>query len=192
VAADELNLIARVDDDGTTLLVSPAVGILVGAPRPGTMVAPGTIFASLEILGRHHRLIVPAGASGVVRPAAAGPRLAHQPVGHGDVIARLVAATAVDAAASPAATAATAGLVFRSPSSGRFYCKPGPDKPPFVSAGDEIATGHTVCLLEVMKTFSRIGYGGDGLPPRVRVVRVVPTDGADVDADDVLLELAAI
>ena len=47
--------------------------------------------------------------------------------------------------------------------------------------------GRTVALLEVMKTFNRIAYGGEGLPARAKVLAVVPTDESDVDEGDVLL-----
>jgi acetyl-CoA carboxylase biotin carboxyl carrier protein len=55
--------------------------------------------------------------------------------------------------------------------------------------GDEIATGQTVALLEVMKTFNRLAYGGDGLPERARVKAVLVRDEADVEAGAPILEL---
>jgi acetyl-CoA carboxylase biotin carboxyl carrier protein len=42
-------------------------------------------------------------------------------------------------------------------------------------------------LLEVMKTFNRIAYGGPGLPARATIRRVVPADGDDVEAGSPLL-----
>jgi acetyl-CoA carboxylase biotin carboxyl carrier protein len=80
-------------------------------------------------------------------------------------------------------------LAFKAPSSGRFYARPSPDKPPFVTEGAVIEQGHTVAILEVMKTFNRIAYGGAGLPERAKVVRVVPADGDDLGRGDVILEL---
>jgi acetyl-CoA carboxylase biotin carboxyl carrier protein len=80
-------------------------------------------------------------------------------------------------------------LVFRAPLSGRFYARPGPDKPTFVKAGDEVATGQTVGLLEVMKTFNRLIYGGEGLPARARIKAVLPQDESDLDQGDAILEL---
>ena len=58
--------------------------------------------------------------------------------------------------------AAATGLVFRAPTSGRYYGRSSPDKPAFVTAGDELPAGATVCLLEVMKTFNRVTYSGGG------------------------------
>jgi biotin carboxyl carrier protein len=89
-----------------------------------------------------------------------------------------------------ARAAATSGsIAIRAPSSGRFWARPSPDKPAFVSAGDVVTTGQTVCLLEVMKTFHRVTYSGEGLPPKARVLAVRPSDGDDLAAGDVLIEL---
>jgi acetyl-CoA carboxylase carboxyltransferase component len=90
---------------------------------------------------------------------------------------------------SPAVADSVDGLVFRAPLAGRVYFRPAPGKPAFVAPGDTIARGTTVCLLEVMKSFNRIAYGGDGLPERARVVRVLIEDGADVDPGTPILQL---
>ena len=95
------------------------------------------------------------------------------------------------AAGEAAAGQAFAGLALRAPSSGRFYARPSPGEPAFVKPGDVVSAGQTVALLEVMKTFNRIAYGGGGLPDRARVTRVVPADESDVLENDVLLELEA-
>jgi acetyl-CoA carboxylase biotin carboxyl carrier protein len=187
-------LVARLqrEDGGEILLASPAVGLWRDAPPPGSLVTPGMVLGQLEILGVLHRVRAPDDAVGVVmeRP---GPRLARQPVAYDDVLVRL------DPSASPAAVgrqeAASAagpdaqGLQFRSPLSGRFYARPAPGQPPFVQPGAVIEAGRTVALLEVMKTFNRIAYGGEGLPARARVLAVVPADESDVDEGDVLLRV---
>ena len=54
-----------------------------------------------------------------------------------------------------------------------------------MTAGAELHTGATVCLLEVMKTFNRVTYSG--APARVRALLVA--DGADVNAGDPILAL---
>jgi acetyl-CoA carboxylase biotin carboxyl carrier protein len=45
---------------------------------------------------------------------------------------------------------------FPSPLPGVFYRASAPDKPPFKSAGDAVAAGDTVGLIEVMKTFTAV------------------------------------
>jgi acetyl-CoA carboxylase biotin carboxyl carrier protein len=55
--------------------------------------------------------------------------------------------------------------------------------------GDVVTRGQTVALLEVMKTFNRLTYGGDHLPERARVVAVHPRDEDDLDEDDAIFDL---
>jgi acetyl-CoA carboxylase biotin carboxyl carrier protein len=186
-------LVARLSHEGGELrLASPAVGLWREAPLPGSLVTPGSSLGQLEILGVLHRLRAPDEAVGVVmeRP---GPRLARQPVAYDDVLVRLDPTASATAAAGPSATASPAGavqgLVFRSPLSGRYYSKSGPGQPAFVKPGDVIETGQTVALLEVMKTFNRITYGGEGLPTRAKVSAVLVMDESDVDEGTPLLRL---
>jgi len=81
------------------------------------------------------------------------------------------------------------GLVFRAPLAGRVYFRSAPDKPRFVEPGAEIEHGTAVCLLEVMKSFNRVAYGGAGMPARARVSRILVEDGADIDAGAPMLLL---
>jgi acetyl-CoA carboxylase biotin carboxyl carrier protein len=174
-------------------LVSPSPGLFRLAVRPGDLVQPGGVLGELEILGRLVAVIAPEGVRGAVI-AVAGDGLARPAIEFGAVLATIdpggvACAPAIDPggaapAAAPGASGAT-GRVFRAPTSGRFYGRPGPDRPPFVAAGDALAPGATICLLEVMKTFHRVTYAGE--PARVREVLVA--DGADVSAGDPLLAL---
>jgi acetyl-CoA carboxylase biotin carboxyl carrier protein len=43
-----------------------------------------------------------------------------------------------------------------SPMVGTFYRSPGPEEPPFVSAGARIAAGQTVCIIEAMKLMNEL------------------------------------
>lgn len=44
----------------------------------------------------------------------------------------------------------------KAPLVGTFYTAPGPDQAPFVSVGDHVKKGQTVCLIEAMKMMSEI------------------------------------
>jgi len=44
----------------------------------------------------------------------------------------------------------------QAPIPGTFYRKPAPDQPAFKSAGDAVAVGDTVGIIEVMKTFTPV------------------------------------
>ena len=71
----------------------------------------------------------------------------------------------VPASAAPVAAAAPAvpapapeadGKVVTAPLVGTFYAAPAPDQPPFVSVGDRVKKGQTVCLIEAMKMMSEV------------------------------------
>lgn len=173
-------------------LRAPAPGYFRIAVAHDHLVAPGDVIGDLEVLGRTIA-IVATRLHGLACPPA-GPLLARRPVAYGDVLVTVTADIALGAAAAESSTAATTaqGLVFRAPTSGRFYGRPTPEKPAFVSVGAELAAGTTVCLLEVMKTFHRVTYGGTDVPPRAKVRELLVADGADVNQGDPLLALDPI
>lgn len=188
----KLTAVARPADDGRIVVASPGVGLYRDPPPRGAMVAAGRAIGALEILGELVRIDAPDGAIGIVVEHAGDTKLARRPVGYGDalfVVDPNAATGSMRAEKEAEVASAFAGLVFRAPSSGRYYARPAPGEAPFVSVGDVVSVGQTVAVLEVMKTFNRVTYGGDGLPERARVKRIVPDNEADVDAGDVLFEL---
>ena len=48
------------------------------------------------------------------------------------------------------------GPTVSAPLVGTFYAAPAPDQPPFVSPGDRVQKGQTLCLLEAMKTMVEV------------------------------------
>lgn len=178
-------------------LSSPEVGWFTAGLARGQVLEAGQDAGVLLALGRVLRLRVPAGVSGRIINAA--PERVRAAVGFGDVLYELepvesganATRTAMDSSAGAADSRSS--LVLRSSQSGRFYHRPAPGEPAFVSAGDEIADGRPVGLIEVMKTFTHVVYRPSAhLPPRVRVKTFVAGDGADVRQGDVLLELEAV
>lgn len=193
IFAPELTALARRRGDHIDV-ASPVVGLWRRAPEVGTVVIPGGRIGEIEVLGVVHLVRAPADVRGRVVELC-GERRGRRPVGYGEPLfvldpRALGEIGAVDAAA--AEETADGALLFRSPSSGRYYGRPAPEKPPFVEAGAEVAAGQTICLLEIMKTFNRVVYEGDGLPPRARVVRIVPADEEDLGAGDPILELEPV
>ncbi len=190
--APALTLTARPTDDGKVALYAPSPGLWRGAPPKGALVTAGAMLGELEVLGVIHRLLVPRDAFGAVVALPEGRRMGRRPV---DASTPLVVldpeAAAGHAQAGAVATAAgpSTGPVFRTPLGGRYYARPAPDADAFVSPGDPLVAGTTLALIEVMKTFNRVTYGGDDVPERARVKRIVPADGDDVEAGDVLIEL---
>ncbi len=179
-------------DDGTLAVVAPSPGYFRSGPAPGALVAPNTIIGELEVIGALYELRADEQAHGLVVGEVLPVRRAREPLGYGEPLFVLdPREAAVHAAELEAEREGEqhAGLVFTAPSSGRFYSRSAPDKPAFVKVGDVIEEGAPVALLEVMKTFHRIGYGGAGLPHRARVVAVLAEDGVDLEVGDPILEI---
>ena len=59
---------------------------------------------------------------------------------------------------------------------GTFYRRPAPDAEPFVSPGDVVSPGDTLCLIEAMKVMNEINAEEAG-----RVQRVLADDGEAVE-----------
>lgn len=174
---------SRTDDRIT--LQAPSTGLFLPRVLRGDLVATAHPIGELDVLGRRTTLLAPH-AYGIV-DGDPTPRA----VGYGDALLVLDASMQIAGASAVATTEAHAatGLVFRAPTSGRFYSRSAPGKPAFVNVGDELGPNATVCLLEVMKTFHRVTYGGAGLPERAKVREILVADGADVTAGDPLLAL---
>lgn len=65
---------------------------------------------------------------------------------------------------------------------GTFYRGPEPGKPPWVSVGDLVEVGQTVCVLEVMKLFTELKAERAGV-----VARIDAQDGALVEYEQPLV-----
>lgn len=74
-----------------------------------------------------------------------------------ETAAQIVAAPVASAASPPAKEAVdTRSDYITSPFVGTFYGAPAPGKPPFVSMGDTVKVGQTVCIIEAMKLMNEI------------------------------------
>jgi len=80
-----------------------------------------------------------------------------------------------------AAPAAVKGLEVKSPMIGTFYRTSNPDSPPFVSVGDKITKGQTVCIIEAMKLFNEIESEVSGT-----LIKVMVENASPVEYDQVL------
>lgn len=185
---------ARTAGGEQTELLSPSVGVFLSGVREGELLASGQSIGMIEVLGVRRDLLVPQNVEGRVSQRIGGGR-ARVPVQYGDVllsISTTAMAMRSDADSSSRTADSEGALAFTAPMSGRFYSRPSPSEPPFVSTGDIVKRGQTLGLLEVMKTFNRLVYQGDGLPDAAKVERVVPSEGDDVVRGDVILSLRAL
>lgn len=67
-------------------------------------------------------------------------------------------------------------VTIKSPMIGTFYRTPSPDKPNFVSVGDEIQPGKVLCIIEAMKLFNEIEAELKGKIVKVLVENATPVE----------------
>ncbi|MGY8925698.1 MAG: acetyl-CoA carboxylase biotin carboxyl carrier protein [Flavobacteriales bacterium] len=72
-------------------------------------------------------------------------------------------------------------ITVKSPMIGTFYRSSSPDKDPFVSVGETIKQGDTICVIEAMKLFNEIEAEVTG-----KIVKVLVDDSAPVQYDQPL------
>ena len=108
----------------------------------------------------------------VVAPIAAAP-IAAAPVAHAAPAAKSAPA------AEPASGKKT--LEIKSPMIGTFYRTANPEAAPFVSVGDKVSKGQTVCIIEAMKLFNEIESEVSGT-----IVKVMVENSSPVEYDQVL------
>jgi acetyl-CoA carboxylase biotin carboxyl carrier protein len=72
-------------------------------------------------------------------------------------------------------------VTIKSPMIGTFYRSASPDKPAFISVGDEIDPGKVVCIIEAMKLFNEIESEIKG-----RILKVLVEDASPVEYDQPL------
>ncbi len=100
-------------------------------------------------------------------------------------IAAQVLAPAVSSAAlsksEKAAATSTNTVEIKSPMIGTFYRTANPDSPPFISVGDKVTKGQTVCIIEAMKLFNEIESEVSGT-----VIKAMVENSSPVEYDQVL------
>lgn len=77
--------------------------------------------------------------------------------------------------------AMAAGHKIRSPMVGTMYTSPSPETPPFVTVGQTVKVGDTLCIVEAMKMFNEIESDRAG-----KVVDILVKNGDPVEYDQVL------
>ena len=80
-----------------------------------------------------------------------------------------VAPTAAPEVAPEASAPAAEGDVVESPLVGVAYLAAGPDKPAFVSVGDQVKKGQTLMIIEAMKVMNEVPAPKDGLITEILV-----------------------
>ena len=94
---------------------------------------------------------------------------------------------AAPAAAAPAAPVEEEGSVITAPLVGTYYAAPSPGAAPFVSVGDQVKKGQTVCLMEAMKMMNEVTAPCDCV-----IEALLQEDGALVSFGTPLLRYKAV
>lgn len=188
----EKTLIAKVandDNDPDTLLVtSPVVGMADGAPKVGLFLNPFDQVITMKVLNQRYVLRLPRNVHGQVTETFI-PN-AYTPVAYGQSIARVdprvltggpqASGTTPGAGVATGEAADSDLITVKAPSDGIFYRRPSPDSPSYVEVGSKVSTGGMLGLVEIMKCFHQITYGGLGLPENGQVVKILAEDAAEV------------
>jgi len=72
----------------------------------------------------------------------------------------------------------------KAPLVGTYYSSPKPDAPQFVSIGDKVSKGQTVCIIEAMKIFNEIESDVNGI-----VSEICIENGKPVEFDQLILKI---
>ena len=193
---DGETLVATVEtcEGGIVRVRSPLVGTWTEHPHAGAFLGPGSRAGVVRHLNRKFEVVLPEGAAG--RVSRGLPALRAVVVEYGQTLFEMAPvrgdASALEADGAAVGRPAGAGLAegtwaIVSPTDGVFYRSPSPGSPPFVEEGARISAGDPVGLVEVMKTFNQILYGGPGYPDRATVVEVRCPDAAEIRAGEVLV-----
>lgn len=68
------------------------------------------------------------------------------------------------------------GHQLRSPMVGTMYTSPSPDAPPFVTIGQSVKAGETLCIIEAMKMFNEIEADRAGVIAAIHVQNGEPVE----------------
>jgi acetyl-CoA carboxylase biotin carboxyl carrier protein len=185
----------RLEVGGTRLHVSKA-GDGLGSP-PFASTAAGGIAATTGPSSAGQASSSTAGPSAASPQAAAAPAqltpgAAASPAtdpstgsGTGQSAAASVPGAPGPTTAADAQTPSRDGLAeLRSPLLGVFYRRPSPDQPAFVEIGSTVGAEDPVCIVDVMKMFTRIPAGTAG-----RIAEILVEDGQLVEHGQVLMRI---
>ena len=190
---ETLPALTRTTDDGKTEILSPGVGIWSSQPKDRSLLATQAEIGILRCQTKRFTLRLPTGISGRVSTDTDRDRSAA--VEYGELLFTLEPmgtdlkepGKKTKSKSKPGDKVPAGCHAVTSPTDGVFYARPAPDAPPFVTVGETIHLGHTIGLVEVMKTFNPILYGGPDLPDEAEVVELRAEDGKEIRAGEILL-----
>ena len=179
-------------EDGSFEVRSPGVGWWSRHPHAGALLGAGSGVGYLDYQNRRFALVLPEGAAGRLKGGVPSKR--KTAVEYGEILFRLAAVEAgetvdgeLDAPGRGRGDLPEGAKAVTAPTDGVFYRRPAPDAAPFVEPGGKVEAGQPVGLVEVMKTFNQILYGGPGFPDSAEVLEIRAEEGAEIRSGDVLV-----
>lgn len=143
-----------------------------------------TDIAELDLKSENWELSIRKGSQGaVVIPQASAP-MATAPVPAMPMMAPAPVAPAPAAPATPPPISDRNLIEITSPMVGTFYRSPAPEEPPFVSVGDSIGNGQTVCIIEAMKLMNELEAEISG-----KIVDILVENAEPVEFGQVLMRV---
>jgi len=112
---------------------------------------------------------------------SSAPVAAYAPPPVGQLAAAPLAAQAPAAAPAVEEAPAETGHMVRSPMVGTFYSAASPTSEPFVTQGQQVKVGDTLCIIEAMKMMNQIEADKAG-----KVRSILVDNGSPVEFDQVL------
>lgn len=110
--------------------------------------------------------------SSMVSPATHSV-VTHQPATPASIPTPVATQTKVE---KPESGVSSTTVDIKSPMIGTFYRSGTPDSPPFVSVGDKVTKGQTVCIIEAMKLFNEIESEVSGTIVKVAIENATPVE----------------
>ena len=133
------------------------------------------------------REAAPAAAGVPVVPSVPVAAAAAAPVPSAPAPSAPAPASGSEGQTSPKQPEASQGEILHSPVVGTFYSAPVPGGAPFVSAGQKVSKGSTLCLLEAMKTMNEVTASCD-----MKILEVLGQDGQLVEFGQPLFRYQAV
>ena len=148
------------------------------------------IWDEIELTIGERRLVVGigGGATGLPTVLAPTPAASGRPIGNSAPEptsptggSAFSASTPAASGTAPAAEDLAGAVAVPAPSVGIFYAQSEPGAPPFVSVGDKVEVGSTLCIIEVMKLMTHVNATVRG-----RIVKIMVDNGTQVERDQTL------
>ncbi len=136
--------------------------------------------SEVEIERKDFKLIIKSEKPEPVFVQATAPQMVPAPVALPTPVPAAATASAQTEAA-PSTSDDSKLVTIKSPMIGTFYRSSGPDKDPFVSPGQTITKGDTICIVEAMKLFNEIESDVTG-----KIVKVLVDDASPIEYDQPL------